>query len=66
MKLILDSETDKILGASLCSLDALGIMQGIAIVLKYKVTKAQFDQLLVSTRQLQKSMCMHTNIKHLH
>lgn len=43
MKLVVDSETDKVLGASMCGPDAPEIMQGIAIALKCGATKAQFD-----------------------
>lgn len=43
MKLLVDSETDKVLGASMCGPDAAEIMQGIAIALKCGATKAQFD-----------------------
>ncbi|KAG6428198.1 hypothetical protein SASPL_112449 [Salvia splendens] len=43
MKLIVDAETDKVLGASMCGPDAAEIMQGIAIALKCGATKAQFD-----------------------
>lgn len=43
MKLVVDAETDKVLGASMCGPDAAEIMQGIAIALKSGATKAQFD-----------------------
>lgn len=43
MKLVVDCETDKVLGASMCGPDAPEIMQGIAIALKCGATKAQFD-----------------------
>lgn len=43
MKLVVDSETDKVLGASMCGPDAAEIMQGIAVALKCGATKAQFD-----------------------
>ncbi|KAK4482552.1 hypothetical protein RD792_009712 [Penstemon davidsonii] len=43
MKLVVDAETDKVLGASMCGPDAPEIMQGIAIALKCGATKAQFD-----------------------
>ncbi|KAF5193925.1 Glutathione reductase, cytosolic [Thalictrum thalictroides] len=43
MKLIVDAETDKVLGASMCGPDAAEIMQGIAIAMKCGATKAQFD-----------------------
>ncbi|TVU27757.1 hypothetical protein EJB05_19257, partial [Eragrostis curvula] len=43
MKLIVDSETDKVLGASMCGPDAPEIIQGIAIALKCGATKATFD-----------------------
>ncbi|XP_052190162.1 glutathione reductase, chloroplastic-like [Diospyros lotus] len=43
MKLVVDAETDKVLGASMCGPDAPEIIQGIAIALKCGATKAQFD-----------------------
>ncbi|KAF6140173.1 hypothetical protein GIB67_028979 [Kingdonia uniflora] len=43
MKLIVDAETDKVLGASMCGPDAAEIMQGIGIALKCGATKSQFD-----------------------
>ncbi|EOY05332.1 Glutathione-disulfide reductase isoform 1 [Theobroma cacao] len=43
MKLVIDAETDKVLGASMCGPDAPEIMQGIAVGLKCGATKAQFD-----------------------
>lgn len=43
MKLVVDAETDKVLGASMCGPDAPEIMQGIAIALKCGATKTQFD-----------------------
>ncbi|KAH1046885.1 hypothetical protein J1N35_037669 [Gossypium stocksii] len=43
MKLVVDTETDKVLGASMCGPDAPEIMQGIAVALKCGATKAQFD-----------------------
>uniref|UniRef100_A0A0C9QU67 Glutathione reductase n=1 Tax=Wollemia nobilis TaxID=56998 RepID=A0A0C9QU67_9CONI len=43
MKLIVDSETDKVLGAAMCGPDAPEIMQGIAVALKCGATKAHFD-----------------------
>ncbi|KAK6929583.1 Pyridine nucleotide-disulfide oxidoreductase, dimerization domain [Dillenia turbinata] len=43
MKLVVDGETDKVLGASMCGPDAPEIMQGIAVGLKCGATKAQFD-----------------------
>ncbi|XP_030515542.2 glutathione reductase, chloroplastic [Rhodamnia argentea] len=43
MKLIVDAETDKVLGASMSGPDAPEIMQGIAVALKCGATKAQFD-----------------------
>ncbi|XP_044500859.1 glutathione reductase, cytosolic [Mangifera indica] len=43
MKLIVDGETDKVLGASMCGPDAAEIMQGIAVALKCGATKAQLD-----------------------
>ncbi|KAK2420491.1 mitochondrial lipoamide dehydrogenase [Trifolium repens] len=43
MKLVVDAQTDKVLGASMCGPDAPEIVQGIAIALKCGATKAQFD-----------------------
>ncbi|CAA2962131.1 glutathione reductase, chloroplastic isoform X1 [Olea europaea subsp. europaea] len=43
MKLVVDGETDKVLGASMCGPDAAEIIQGIAVALKCGATKAQFD-----------------------
>ncbi|KAI3932801.1 hypothetical protein MKX01_031783 [Papaver californicum] len=43
MKLIVDTDTDKVIGASMCGPDAAEIMQGIAVALKCGATKAQFD-----------------------
>ncbi|XP_062109106.1 glutathione reductase, chloroplastic [Humulus lupulus] len=43
MKLVVDAETDKVLGASMCGPDAAEIMQGIGIALKCGATKKQFD-----------------------
>ncbi|KAG1361498.1 glutathione reductase, cytosolic [Cocos nucifera] len=43
MKVVVDSETDKVLGASMCGPDAPEIMQGIAVALKCGATKSQFD-----------------------
>ncbi|KAJ9182413.1 hypothetical protein P3X46_006411 [Hevea brasiliensis] len=43
MKLVVDAETDKVLGASMCGPDAPEIIQGIAVALKCGATKAQLD-----------------------
>ncbi|KAH9680914.1 glutathione reductase [Citrus sinensis] len=43
MKLVVDAETEKVLGASMCGPEAPEIMQGIAVALKCGATKAQFD-----------------------
>ncbi|KAK8663309.1 hypothetical protein V6N13_083132 [Hibiscus sabdariffa] len=43
MKLVVDAETDKVVGASMCGPDAPEIMQGIAVALQCGATKAQFD-----------------------
>jgi glutathione reductase (NADPH) len=43
MKLLVDGETDKILGAHMVGSDAGEIMQGIAIAIKAGATKAMFD-----------------------
>ncbi len=43
MKLLVDAETDKILGAHMVGPDAGEIMQGLAIAIKAGATKADFD-----------------------
>ncbi|KAM0821186.1 hypothetical protein ACQ4PT_029020 [Festuca glaucescens] len=43
MKLVVDAETDKVLGAAMSGPDAAEIMQGIAVALKAGATKATFD-----------------------
>ncbi|XP_050239093.1 glutathione reductase, chloroplastic [Quercus robur] len=43
MKLVVDADTDKVLGASMCGPDAPEIIQGIAVAVKCGATKAQFD-----------------------
>ncbi|KAF3341137.1 glutathione reductase, cytosolic [Carex littledalei] len=43
MKLIVDSATDRVIGASMCGPDAPEIMQGIAVAMKCGATKKQFD-----------------------
>jgi len=43
MKLVVEDETDKVIGASMSGPDAPEIMQGIAIAMKCGATKAQFD-----------------------
>lgn len=43
MKLLVDGDTDKVLGVHMVGPDAGEIMQGIAIALKAGVTKADFD-----------------------
>ncbi|XP_054805181.1 glutathione reductase, cytosolic [Prosopis cineraria] len=43
MKLVVDAETDLVLGASMCGPDAPEIIQGFAVALKCGATKAQFD-----------------------
>ncbi|VFQ65203.1 unnamed protein product [Cuscuta campestris] len=43
MKLLVDKETDKVIGASMCGPDAAEIMQGIAVAIKCGATKADFD-----------------------
>lgn len=43
MKLLVDGDTDKILGAHMVGADAGEIMQGIAIAIKAGATKADFD-----------------------
>ncbi len=43
MKIIVDRETDRVLGCHMVGADAAEIIQGIAIALKCGATKAQFD-----------------------
>jgi len=43
MKLIVDVDTDKVLGAAMVGPDAAEIIQGVAIAIKFGATKAQFD-----------------------
>ncbi|KAL5711742.1 glutathione-disulfide reductase [Ranunculus cassubicifolius] len=43
MKLIVDADSDKVIGASMCGPDAAEIMQGLAVAVKCGATKAQFD-----------------------
>jgi glutathione reductase (NADPH) len=43
MKLIVDQETDKILGAHMLGEDAPEILQGLAVAINAGVTKADFD-----------------------
>jgi glutathione reductase (NADPH) len=44
MKLIVEKDTDRVLGAHMVGADAPEIMQGVAIAIKCGATKAQFDQ----------------------
>ena len=43
MKLVVDAETDKVLGAHMVGPDCAEIMQGIAIAMKMGATKSDFD-----------------------
>jgi glutathione reductase (NADPH) len=43
MKLVVDRETDRVLGCHMVGADAGEIIQGLAIALKCRATKAQFD-----------------------
>ena len=43
MKLIVDSDSDKVVGAHMIGMDAAEIMQGIAIAIKAGATKSDFD-----------------------
>jgi glutathione reductase (NADPH) len=43
MKLVVDTATDRVLGAHMVGPDSAEIMQGIAVALKCGATKAQFD-----------------------
>jgi glutathione reductase (NADPH) len=44
MKLVVDADTQRVLGAHMVGPDAPEIIQGIAIAVKAKLTKAQFDE----------------------
>ena len=44
MKLVVDRQTDRVLGAHMLGVDAGEIIQGVAIALKCGATKQQFDQ----------------------
>lgn len=44
MKLVVDKDTDRVLGAHMVGPEAGEIIQGIAIAIKMGATKAQFDQ----------------------
>lgn len=44
MKLVVDGETDKVLGAHMVGPDAAEILQGFAVALKAGATKADFDR----------------------
>jgi glutathione reductase (NADPH) len=43
MKLVVDQETDRVLGCHMIGSDSPEIIQGIAIAVKCGATKAQFD-----------------------
>ena len=43
MKLIVNSDDDKVIGAHMIGMDASEIMQGIAIAIKAGATKSDFD-----------------------
>jgi len=43
MKLVVDGETDRVLGCHMVGMDAPEIMQGFGVALKAGATKAQFD-----------------------
>jgi len=43
MKLVVDADTDRVLGAHMMGVDAPEIIQGVAIAIKCGATKAQFD-----------------------
>ena len=43
MKLVVDRETDRVLGVHMVGLDAAEIIQGFAVALKAGATKKQFD-----------------------
>jgi glutathione reductase (NADPH) len=44
MKLVVDAETDRVLGCHMLGQDAPEIIQGLAIAIKCGATKSQFDQ----------------------
>jgi len=44
MKLVVDAETDKVLGCHMAGPDAGEIMQGLAVALKAGATKRVFDE----------------------
>jgi glutathione reductase (NADPH) len=44
MKLVVDADTQRVLGAHMVGPDAPEIIQGIAIAVKAGLTKAQFDE----------------------
>lgn len=46
VKLVVDASTDRVLGAHIVGTDAAEIIQGIAIAIKAKATKADFDATL--------------------
>lgn len=46
MKLVVDDENDRVLGAHMVGPDAGEITQGLAIAIKAGATKAQFDSTL--------------------
>jgi glutathione reductase (NADPH) len=43
MKLIVDADTDRVIGCHMVGLDAAEIVQGLGIALQCGATKAQFD-----------------------
>jgi glutathione reductase (NADPH) len=43
MKLIVDADTDRVLGAHMMGMDAPEVIQGLAVAIKCNATKAQFD-----------------------
>ena len=44
MKLVIDTDTDRVLGAHMVGTDAGEICQGLAIAMKMGATKADFDR----------------------
>jgi glutathione reductase (NADPH) len=44
MKLVVDTDTDRVLGAHMVGTDASEICQGLAIAMKMGATKADFDR----------------------
>ncbi len=60
-KLVVDAETEVVLGAHMIGLDAAEIIQGMGIAVKAGLTKAQFDQTVaVHPSSAEEFVLMHT------